>query len=140
MEELCQPTMNGRGGPIAPVNIQATDFGLKNHIIQQVQNSCQFHGLPGDDANKHLDKLLTITQIGPSFPPPSLSSSSKEVERELKPTMEQVLLESTIRVPPPVVYPSPTPRSSEIPLPPTSFLLSFLSGIHISLPFLISRG
>ncbi|GKD72188.1 hypothetical protein Tco_1330470 [Tanacetum coccineum] len=57
MEELCQPTMNGRGGPIAPVNIQATDFGLKNHMIQQVQNSCQFHGLPGDDANKHLYKF-----------------------------------------------------------------------------------
>ncbi|GJU71873.1 reverse transcriptase domain-containing protein [Tanacetum coccineum] len=35
MEELCQPTMNGRGGPIAPVNIQAMDFGLKNHMIQQ---------------------------------------------------------------------------------------------------------
>ncbi|GJZ33248.1 reverse transcriptase domain-containing protein [Tanacetum coccineum] len=62
MEELCQPTMNGRGGPIAPVNIQATDFGLKNHMIQQVQNSCQFHRLPGDDANKHLDKFLIITQ------------------------------------------------------------------------------
>ncbi|GJU82450.1 hypothetical protein Tco_1284815 [Tanacetum coccineum] len=44
VEELCQPTMNGRGGPIAPVNIQATDFGLKNHMIQQVQNSCQFNG------------------------------------------------------------------------------------------------
>ncbi|GJS17936.1 hypothetical protein Tco_0412408 [Tanacetum coccineum] len=39
MEELCQPTMNGRGRPIAP-----------------------FHRLPGDDANKHLDKFLTITQ------------------------------------------------------------------------------
>ncbi|GKD55213.1 reverse transcriptase domain-containing protein [Tanacetum coccineum] len=62
MEELCQPTMNGQGGPITLVNIQATNFGLKNHMIQQVQNSCQFHGLPGDDANKHLDKFLTITQ------------------------------------------------------------------------------
>ncbi|GJT41800.1 hypothetical protein Tco_0941665 [Tanacetum coccineum] len=62
MEELCQPTMNGRGGPIAPMNIQATNFKLKNHMIQQVQNSCQFHGLPSDDANKHLDKFLTITQ------------------------------------------------------------------------------
>ncbi|GKC17716.1 reverse transcriptase domain-containing protein [Tanacetum coccineum] len=62
MKELCQPTMNERGGLIAPVNIQATDFGLKNHMIQQVQNSCQFHGLPGDDADKHLDKFLTITQ------------------------------------------------------------------------------
>ncbi|GKE47591.1 reverse transcriptase domain-containing protein [Tanacetum coccineum] len=67
MEELCQPTMNGRGGliapvNIAPVNIQATDFGLMNHMVQQVQNSCEFHGLPGDDANKHLDKFLTITK------------------------------------------------------------------------------
>nr|GEU52257.1 reverse transcriptase domain-containing protein [Tanacetum cinerariifolium] len=39
MEELCQPTLNGR-----------------------VQNSCQFHRLSGDDANKHLDKFLHVTQ------------------------------------------------------------------------------
>nr|GFB03840.1 hypothetical protein [Tanacetum cinerariifolium] len=31
-------------------------------MIQQVQNSCLFHGLPGDDANKHLDKFLHVTQ------------------------------------------------------------------------------
>ncbi|GKB09641.1 hypothetical protein Tco_0837953 [Tanacetum coccineum] len=61
MEELCQPTMNGRGRPIAPVNIQATNFGLKNHMIQQVQQSCQYHGLPGDDTNKHIDKFLIVT-------------------------------------------------------------------------------
>nr|GEU93869.1 reverse transcriptase domain-containing protein [Tanacetum cinerariifolium] len=60
MEELCQPTLNGRGGPIAPIAIQAMNFGLKNDMIQQVQNSCQFHGLPGDDANKHLDKFLHL--------------------------------------------------------------------------------
>ncbi|GKB86506.1 reverse transcriptase domain-containing protein [Tanacetum coccineum] len=35
VEELCQPTMNGQGGPIAPVNIQATEFELKNNMIQQ---------------------------------------------------------------------------------------------------------
>nr|GEY89567.1 reverse transcriptase domain-containing protein [Tanacetum cinerariifolium] len=62
MEKLCQPTLNGRGGPIAPFAIQANDFGLKHHMIQQVQNSCQFHGLSGDDENKHLDKFLHITQ------------------------------------------------------------------------------
>nr|GFC39089.1 reverse transcriptase domain-containing protein [Tanacetum cinerariifolium] len=62
MEELCQPYLNGRGGPIAPIAIQAMNFGLKNDMIQQVQNSCQFHGLPGDDANKHLDKFLHVTQ------------------------------------------------------------------------------
>nr|GEU96411.1 reverse transcriptase domain-containing protein [Tanacetum cinerariifolium] len=37
MEELCQPSLN-------------------------VQNSCLFHGLPVDDANKHLDKFLHVTQ------------------------------------------------------------------------------
>nr|GEV57372.1 reverse transcriptase domain-containing protein [Tanacetum cinerariifolium] len=36
MEELCQLTLNGRGGPIAPIAIQATNFGLKNNMIQQV--------------------------------------------------------------------------------------------------------
>nr|GEY79089.1 retrovirus-related Pol polyprotein from transposon 17.6 [Tanacetum cinerariifolium] len=62
MKELCQPSLNGRGGPIASIAIQGMNFGLKNDMIQQVQNSCQFHGLPGDDANKHLDKFLHVTQ------------------------------------------------------------------------------
>nr|GEW81478.1 reverse transcriptase domain-containing protein [Tanacetum cinerariifolium] len=62
MEELCQPYLNGRGGPIASIAIQETNFGLKNDMIQQVHNSCQFHGLLGDDANKHLDKFLHVTQ------------------------------------------------------------------------------
>nr|GEU91319.1 reverse transcriptase domain-containing protein [Tanacetum cinerariifolium] len=62
MEDLCQPSLNGRGGPIAPTAIQAKNFGLKNDMIQQVHNSCQFHGLPGDDANKHLDKFMHVTQ------------------------------------------------------------------------------
>nr|GEU33669.1 hypothetical protein [Tanacetum cinerariifolium] len=62
MEELCQPTLNGRGGPIAPTAIQATKFRLKNDTMQQVQNSCQFHRLLGDDANKHLDKFLHVIQ------------------------------------------------------------------------------
>nr|GFB68894.1 hypothetical protein [Tanacetum cinerariifolium] len=40
----------------------AMDFGLRHHMIQQVQNSCQFYGLPGDDANRHIDKFLEVTQ------------------------------------------------------------------------------
>nr|GEX72610.1 reverse transcriptase domain-containing protein [Tanacetum cinerariifolium] len=62
LEELCQPSLNGRGGPISPTAIQATNFGLKNDMIQQVQNSCQFCGIMGDDANKHLEKFLHVTQ------------------------------------------------------------------------------
>nr|GEV43580.1 reverse transcriptase domain-containing protein [Tanacetum cinerariifolium] len=56
------PIPDLQGGPIAPIAIQATNFGLKNDMFQQVQNSCQFRGLPGDDANKHLDKFLHVTQ------------------------------------------------------------------------------
>nr|GEY49670.1 reverse transcriptase domain-containing protein [Tanacetum cinerariifolium] len=62
MEELCQPSINGRGGPIASIPIQAMDLGLRHHMIQQVQNTCQFHGLPGDDVNRHIDKFLEVTQ------------------------------------------------------------------------------
>nr|GEX97784.1 reverse transcriptase domain-containing protein [Tanacetum cinerariifolium] len=62
IEELCQLSLNGRGGPIALIAIQATNFILKNDMIQQVQNSYQFHGLSGDDANKYLDKFLHVTQ------------------------------------------------------------------------------
>nr|GEV01097.1 putative reverse transcriptase domain-containing protein [Tanacetum cinerariifolium] len=36
MEELFQPSLNGLGGPIAAIAIQATNFGLKNDMIQQV--------------------------------------------------------------------------------------------------------
>nr|GEV68470.1 reverse transcriptase domain-containing protein [Tanacetum cinerariifolium] len=36
MKELCQPSLNGRGGPISLIAIQATNFGLKNDMIQQV--------------------------------------------------------------------------------------------------------
>nr|GFB58427.1 reverse transcriptase domain-containing protein [Tanacetum cinerariifolium] len=61
MQELCQPSNNGRGRPIASIPIHATDFGLRHHMIQQVQNTCQFHGLPSDDANRHIDKFLEIT-------------------------------------------------------------------------------
>nr|GEU87592.1 reverse transcriptase domain-containing protein [Tanacetum cinerariifolium] len=51
------PPQNNNGPPA-----MATDFGLRHHLIQQVQNTCQFHGLPGDDANQRIDKLLEITQ------------------------------------------------------------------------------
>nr|GEW69429.1 hypothetical protein [Tanacetum cinerariifolium] len=45
MEELCQPSLNGRGGPISPIAIQATNFGLKNDMIQQ---SIKVNGVTDD--------------------------------------------------------------------------------------------
>nr|GFA39314.1 hypothetical protein [Tanacetum cinerariifolium] len=44
MKELCQPSLNGRDKPIAPVAIQATNFGLKNDMIQQVHNFMDLSG------------------------------------------------------------------------------------------------
>nr|GEX43364.1 reverse transcriptase domain-containing protein [Tanacetum cinerariifolium] len=51
------PPQNNNGLPLV-----ATDFRLRHDMIQQVQNTCQFHGLPGDDANRHIDKFLEVTQ------------------------------------------------------------------------------
>nr|GEY99811.1 reverse transcriptase domain-containing protein [Tanacetum cinerariifolium] len=59
MEELCQPSLNDRGGPIAPTAMQATNFGLKNDMIQQ-----KIVALKAEMAkiNKNLMKVLQINQ------------------------------------------------------------------------------
>nr|GEV37545.1 reverse transcriptase domain-containing protein [Tanacetum cinerariifolium] len=44
-EKLCQPSLNGRGGPIAPIAIQATNFRLKNDMIQ---HSIKVNGVTDD--------------------------------------------------------------------------------------------
>ncbi|GJW70247.1 hypothetical protein Tco_0127164 [Tanacetum coccineum] len=64
-EDLSADYASGRVVPIALyMTMQAIGFfRLKIQMInQQVQNICQFYGLPGDDANKHIDKFLTVTQ------------------------------------------------------------------------------
>ncbi|GKD03134.1 reverse transcriptase domain-containing protein [Tanacetum coccineum] len=61
MEELCQPTLKVRVETITPIAIRQLILDFRMTCYQQVQNSCPFHG-PGDDANKHLDKFLHVTQ------------------------------------------------------------------------------
>nr|GEV79080.1 reverse transcriptase domain-containing protein [Tanacetum cinerariifolium] len=51
MEELCQPSLNGRGGPIVLISIQATNFGLKNDMIQQ---SIKVNGVTNDALRLYL--------------------------------------------------------------------------------------
>nr|GEW21134.1 reverse transcriptase domain-containing protein [Tanacetum cinerariifolium] len=51
MEELCQPSLNGRGGPIAPNAIQATNFRLKNDMIQK---SIKVNGVTDDALHLYL--------------------------------------------------------------------------------------
>nr|GEV30478.1 reverse transcriptase domain-containing protein [Tanacetum cinerariifolium] len=55
MEELCQLSINGRGEPITPIPIQATDFGLRHHMIQQ-----QFE-------MKHLERSLLLLLPSKNF-------------------------------------------------------------------------
>nr|GEV38294.1 reverse transcriptase domain-containing protein [Tanacetum cinerariifolium] len=50
-EELCQPSLNGWGGPIAPIAIQATNFGLKNDMILQ---SIKVNGVTDDALRLYL--------------------------------------------------------------------------------------
>nr|GEU58966.1 reverse transcriptase domain-containing protein [Tanacetum cinerariifolium] len=45
MEELCQPSLNGQGDPIALIAIQSANFGLKNDMIQQ---SIKVNGVTDD--------------------------------------------------------------------------------------------
>nr|GEU33811.1 reverse transcriptase domain-containing protein [Tanacetum cinerariifolium] len=42
MEELCQPSLNGRNGPITPIASQETNFRLKNDMIQQTRILANF--------------------------------------------------------------------------------------------------
>nr|GEV45493.1 reverse transcriptase domain-containing protein [Tanacetum cinerariifolium] len=51
LKELCQPSLNGRGGPIAPIAIQATNFGLKNDMIQ---HSIKVNGVTDDALRLYL--------------------------------------------------------------------------------------
>nr|GEV53662.1 reverse transcriptase domain-containing protein [Tanacetum cinerariifolium] len=51
IEELCQPSLNGRGGPITPIAIQETNFRLKNDMIQ---HSINVNGVTDDALRLYL--------------------------------------------------------------------------------------
>ncbi|GJW38145.1 hypothetical protein Tco_0063990 [Tanacetum coccineum] len=70
-----------------------------------------------------------VTLAGPSVPPPPFSSS-KEVKRDPESTTDQVLTESTTRVLPSVVQPSPASTSSKRPLAPVSSLVIPERNLH----------
>nr|GEV15829.1 reverse transcriptase domain-containing protein [Tanacetum cinerariifolium] len=76
MEELCQSSLNGRGGPIAPIAVQATSFRLKNDMIQQLRNEItNFRQRPDESLFKAWERyklsidrclnhnMLPVTQI-----------------------------------------------------------------------------
>ena len=48
---------------IIPQKIQANNFELKLGLIQMVQHTCQFSGLPHDDLNEDIASFLEIYDI-----------------------------------------------------------------------------
>nr|GEX14287.1 reverse transcriptase domain-containing protein [Tanacetum cinerariifolium] len=122
MEELCQPSLNGRGGPIPPIAIHATNFGLKNDMIQQVQNSCQFHGLSATVGQTQNIYAAGAYQGGPTIPTTS-SSLPQVVECETEVTKDTVPPTnngSTKDVQPPVVQVETPVPNSELVIAPVA--------------------
>nr|GEV74304.1 hypothetical protein [Tanacetum cinerariifolium] len=96
MEELCQPSLNGWGGPIAPIAIQATNFRLKNDTIQQVNgvtddalrlylflHSLTHHATAWFD-HLPMNSILTFEQmakmfLGKYFPPSMVTKLRNEI-------------------------------------------------------------
>ncbi|GKB56642.1 hypothetical protein Tco_0912828 [Tanacetum coccineum] len=119
------------GGPHAYHECQAAggytqeDVYATTGTYNQGGNSYQPQVLPSNtipNPREDLKAMTTrsgVTLAGPSVPPPPLSSS-KEVEREPETITDQVLIESTTSVLPPVVQPSPTSTSFELPPAPIS--------------------
>nr|GEW39355.1 reverse transcriptase domain-containing protein [Tanacetum cinerariifolium] len=62
MEELCQPSLNGRGGPIAPIAIQAMNFGLKNDMIQQMAKMFFGKYFPPSMVTKRRNEITNFRQ------------------------------------------------------------------------------
>ena len=53
-------TVEGTASSIRRPSIQANNFEIKPGIIQMIQTSIQFNGLPSDDPNQHIANFLEI--------------------------------------------------------------------------------
>nr|GEV89303.1 reverse transcriptase domain-containing protein [Tanacetum cinerariifolium] len=81
MEELCQPSLNGRVGPIAPIAIQATNFGLKNDMIQQ---SIKVNGVTDNALSLYLFPR-SLTHHATAWFDPQRSESSSSITSSFDP-------------------------------------------------------
>ncbi|GJZ75757.1 reverse transcriptase domain-containing protein [Tanacetum coccineum] len=94
---------------------------MKKVLMERPQGVLPSNTIPNPREDlKVITTRSGMTLVGPSVPSPP-SSSFNEVERDPKTITDQVLTESTIRVPPLVVQPSPVSTSSELPPAPASF-------------------
>ena len=57
------PLYAGLGSSVIRPNIQANNFGIKPIILQMIQNSVKFSGLPSEDPNAHIYIFLEICNL-----------------------------------------------------------------------------
>ncbi|KAH9780498.1 hypothetical protein KPL71_008102 [Citrus sinensis] len=60
LRDYVVPTVNGARSSIARPAVQANNFEIKPAIIQMIQTSVQFAGMPNDDPNAHIANFLEI--------------------------------------------------------------------------------
>ena len=53
----------GLGSSVIRPNIQANNFEIKPIILQMIQNSAQFSGLPSENPNAHINIFLKICDL-----------------------------------------------------------------------------
>nr|GEX64390.1 reverse transcriptase domain-containing protein [Tanacetum cinerariifolium] len=77
MKELCQPSLNGWGGPIALIAIQAMNFGLKNDMILTSSKFLPFSWTSGNSINtfEQMAKMF----LGKYFPPSMVTKLRNEI-------------------------------------------------------------
>nr|GEY13402.1 reverse transcriptase domain-containing protein [Tanacetum cinerariifolium] len=87
IEELCQPSLNGRDRPIASIAIQATSFGLKNDMIQQ---SIKVNGVTDDALRLYLFPHSLTHHATACESSSSITSSSDTKIAALKAEMAEI--------------------------------------------------
>lgn len=60
LRDYAMPSVIGNTSSIRWPAIQANNFEIKPTIIQMIQHSVQFCGLPNDDPNTHITNFLEI--------------------------------------------------------------------------------
>ncbi|PKA48167.1 hypothetical protein AXF42_Ash020512 [Apostasia shenzhenica] len=60
LREYALPSINGANTSVVRPAVQANNFEIKPALIQMIQQSVQFYGLPSDDPNTHIANFLEI--------------------------------------------------------------------------------